>query len=137
MEGRAIETNQRPVLVKKLSVIDETLQMELERTKKKLNKITNQNTVLMSQVFNLTRLMKRIAYEEDLNIRRMEAKIEDKDEQINELRYVLKVVEQNSKWFDNCSDFWDKVVNNEDDSDVKEEKKKKEGNKDKTQEKKG
>jgi hypothetical protein len=62
-------------LKRKLSTIDETpisqvtaLKMELQKTKQHLKTMENKNTQLLSQVFNLRRLIKRIAYEEDLNM---------------------------------------------------------------------
>lgn len=106
-----------PHLKRKLSTIDETplnqvmaLTKELKLTKQRLKTTENKNTQLLSQVFNLRRLMKRIAYEEDLNMIRLEQKLSKKNLKIQNLEQNIRFLEQNSKWLDDIAGFWSEVV---------------------------
>ena len=100
-------------LTKQLSVIEETLEKELASTKAKLRAVEQKNDSLLSQVFDLRRLLKRIGYEEDLNMIRFEKLVQKKDDEIDNLRSLLKTLEKNSKLLDQVGSYWVEVVNEE------------------------
>ncbi len=109
--------NQQVKIKRKLSTIVETttenlqtVKNELKLTKQKLQTMENKNTELMSQVFDLRRLIKRIAYEEDLNIITMEKQLKEKNAKIKNLKQNLRLLEKNSKWLDDIACYWNEVV---------------------------
>jgi hypothetical protein len=81
----------------------------------------NKNKELMSQVFDLRRLIKRVAYEEDHNIISLESRNKEKSKKIKNLEDNLRFLEKNSKWLDDIAGFWNTVVDRDMDVDSDEE----------------
>lgn len=73
----------------------------------------NKNTELLSQIYDLRRLIKRVAYEEDLNLISLEKKCERKDDKIRQLEDNIRFLEKNSKWLDSVASFWRDVLYDE------------------------
>lgn len=96
-----------------LPIVEETLQSELKTANKKVRVLEKKNNQLLSKIYNLRRLLNRVTYEEDLNMIRLENKIEEKNMEIENYKDVLRSLEKNSKWLDGVADFWKNVVDND------------------------
>ena len=96
---------------RKLSSIDETAILELDKYKKRCKLLETKNEELLSTVYNLRRLLKRVAMEEDLNLVRLENMIDEKDEEINKLKFSINCLEENSSWLDSVAGYWTEVIN--------------------------
>ena len=96
---------------RKLSSIDETSILELDKYKKRCKLLESKNEELLSTVYNLRRLLKRVAMEEDLNLLRLENMLNQKDKEMTDLKLSIDCLENHSRWFDSVADYWSEVIN--------------------------